>query len=141
MLHLSIFIFKTFFFVPPGILKHLLDAILGSFTGEAVYVDDIPVPKDCLYGAFIYSTHPHARINGIKFRSSLASQKVIAVIDAKDIPSSGDNMCSNFRMVDDEPLFANSVSEFAGQNVAIVVCLNHFNFLAYEVSLYIDPIF
>jgi indole-3-acetaldehyde oxidase len=71
----------------------------------------------------------------------LASQKVIAVIDAKDIPSSGDNMCSNFRMVDDEPLFANSVSEFAGQNVAIVVCLNHFNFLAYEVSLYIDPIF
>ncbi|KAM0886477.1 hypothetical protein ACQ4PT_029662 [Festuca glaucescens] len=90
-------------------------------SGEAVYVDDIPVPKDCLYGAFIYSTHPHARINGIKFRSSLASQKVIAVIDAKDIPSSGDNMCSNFRMVDDEPLFADSVSEFAGQNVAIVI--------------------
>jgi len=27
-------------------------------SGEALYVDDIPAPKDCLYGAFIYSTPP-----------------------------------------------------------------------------------
>ncbi|XP_051179380.1 indole-3-acetaldehyde oxidase isoform X2 [Lolium perenne] len=90
-------------------------------SGEAVYVDDIPVPKDCLYGAFVYSTHPHARINGIKFRPSLASEKVIAVIDAKDIPSGGENVFTNFRMVEDEPIFAVSVTEYAGQLVGIVI--------------------
>jgi xanthine dehydrogenase molybdopterin-binding subunit B len=123
------------------ILKHLVDTIVGSFTGEAVYVDDIPVPKDCLYGAFIYSTHPHAHMNGIKFRPSLASEKVIAVIDAKDIPSGGENVFTNFRMVEDEPIFAHSVTEYAGQLVGIVVRSNHFKFIFYEVSLYVDPIF
>ncbi|KAM0919400.1 hypothetical protein ACQ4PT_008302 [Festuca glaucescens] len=90
-------------------------------SGEAVYVDDIPAPKGCLYGAFIYSTHPHARIKGIKFRSSLASQKVITVIDAKDIPSGGENIGSTFATLGDEALFADSVSEFAGQNIGIVI--------------------
>ncbi|KAB2606367.1 abscisic-aldehyde oxidase [Pyrus ussuriensis x Pyrus communis] len=36
-------------------------------SGEAVYVDDIPSPKYCLHGAFIYSTKPLARVKGIKF--------------------------------------------------------------------------
>ncbi|CAM0902992.1 unnamed protein product [Alopecurus aequalis] len=90
-------------------------------SGEAMYIDDIPAPNDCLYGAFIYSTHPHARIKGIKFRSSLASHKVITVIDAKDIPSGGENIGSTFAIFGDEALFADSVSEFAGQNIGIVI--------------------
>jgi indole-3-acetaldehyde oxidase len=102
-----------------------------------VYVDDIPAPKGCLYGAFIYSTHPHARIKGIKFRSSLASQKVITVIDAKDIPSGGENIGSTFASLGEEALFADSVSEFAGQNIGIVVLLNHFNFLSFFLSFFL----
>uniref|UniRef100_A0A453M0V1 FAD-binding PCMH-type domain-containing protein n=1 Tax=Aegilops tauschii subsp. strangulata TaxID=200361 RepID=A0A453M0V1_AEGTS len=73
-------------------------------SGEAVYVDDIPAPKDCLYGAFIYSTHPHAHIKGVNFKSSLASQKVITVISAKDIPAGGRNVGSAFPMLGDEAL-------------------------------------
>jgi indole-3-acetaldehyde oxidase len=106
--------------------------------GEAVYVDDIPSPKGCLYGAFIYSAHPHAHIKGIKFRPSLASDKVIAVIDAKGIPSGGENIGSTFAGLGDEALFADSISEFAGQNIGVVVLLNHFNFLSHEVG-YVDP--
>ena len=88
-----------------------------------MYVDDIPAPKDCLYGAFIYSTHPHAHVKSINFKSPLASQKVITVITAKDIPSGGENVGSTFLTVlgDDEPLFANPIAEFAGQNIGVVV--------------------
>jgi indole-3-acetaldehyde oxidase len=88
-----------------------------------VFVDDIPAPKDCLYGAFIYSTRPHARVKGINFKSSLASQKVITVITTKDIPSGGENVGSSFPMLGDEALFADPVAEFAGQNIGVVVML------------------
>ncbi|KAF8659334.1 hypothetical protein HU200_058537 [Digitaria exilis] len=90
-------------------------------SGEAIYVDDIPAPKDCLYGAFIYSTHPHAHVKGIKFISSLASEKVITVITAMDIPSGGENIGSSFPMLGDEALFADPVTEFAGQNIGVVI--------------------
>ncbi|VAI37753.1 unnamed protein product [Triticum turgidum subsp. durum] len=91
-------------------------------SGEAVYVGDIPAPKDCLYGAFICSTHPHAHIKSVNFRSSLASQKVITVISAKDIPVGGKNVGSGFRMLGEEALFGDPVSEFAGQNIGISDC-------------------
>ncbi|CAN6281026.1 unnamed protein product [Urochloa humidicola] len=90
-------------------------------SGEAVFVDDIPAPKDCLYGAFIYSTHPHAYVKGINFKPSLASQKVIAVITAKDIPRGGQNVGSGFPMLGDEALFADQIAEFAGQNIGVVI--------------------
>ena len=86
-----------------------------------MYVDDIPAPKDCLYGAFIYSTHPHAHIKGVNFRSSLASEKVIGVITAKDIPAGGKNVGAGINMLGTEALFGDPVSEFAGQNIGIVV--------------------
>ncbi|KAJ1293276.1 hypothetical protein BS78_01G055200 [Paspalum vaginatum] len=90
-------------------------------SGEAVYVDDIPTPKDCLFGAFIYSTRPHARVKGIKFKSSLASQKVIKVITVEDIPSGGQNIGSGFQMFGEEALFVEQVAEFAGQNIGVVI--------------------
>lgn len=98
-----------------------IDHIYFTDTGEAVYVDDIPAPKDCLYGAFIYSTHPYAHVKGINFKPSLASKKVITVITAKDIPSGGQNVGSSFPMLGEEPLFADPIAEFAGQNIGVVV--------------------
>ena len=86
-----------------------------------MYVDDIPSPKDCLYGAFIYSTRPHAHVKGINFKPSLASEKVITVITAKDIPSGGENVGTSLMMLGDEALFADPVAEFAGQNIGVVV--------------------
>ncbi|CAN6314928.1 unnamed protein product [Urochloa humidicola] len=90
-------------------------------SGEAVYVDDIPAPNDCLYGAFIYSTHPYAHVKSINFRTSLASKKVITVITAKDIPSGGQNIGSSFPGMGDELLFADPIAEFAGQNIGVVI--------------------
>lgn len=89
-------------------------------SGEAVYVDDIPSPKDCLHGAFIYSTRPLAHIKGIEFRSSLASKKLITVISCKDIPKGGENIGSTC-MFGSEPLFATSLTEYAGQPLGLVI--------------------
>ncbi|KAJ1288893.1 hypothetical protein BS78_02G123100 [Paspalum vaginatum] len=89
-------------------------------SGEAVYVDDIPAPKNCLYGEFIYSTQPLAYVKSIKFKSSLASEKIVAVVSAKDIPSGGQNIGSTF-MFGDEPLFGDPIAEYAGQALGVVI--------------------
>ncbi|XP_044961392.1 putative aldehyde oxidase-like protein [Hordeum vulgare subsp. vulgare] len=89
-------------------------------SGEAVYVDDIPAPKNCLYGEFIYSTQPLAYVNNIKFKPSLASEKILAVVSAKDIPSGGQNVGASL-MFGDEPLFGAPVAEYAGQALGVVI--------------------
>nr|CAB3456310.1 unnamed protein product [Digitaria exilis] len=89
-------------------------------SGEAVYVDDIPAPKNCLYGEFIYSTKPLAYVKSIKFKSSLASEKIIDVVSAKDIPSGGENIGSSF-IFGDESLFGYPIAEYAGQALGIVI--------------------
>ncbi|CAN6180236.1 unnamed protein product [Urochloa humidicola] len=89
-------------------------------SGEAVYVDDIPAPKHCLHGEFVYSTQPLAFVKNIKFKSSLASQKTITVISAKDIPKQGQNIGS-MSMFGDEALFGDPIAEFAGQALGVVI--------------------
>ncbi|RLM86703.1 putative aldehyde oxidase-like protein [Panicum miliaceum] len=89
-------------------------------SGEAVYVDDIPAPKNCLHGEFIYSTQPLAFVKNITFKSSLSSQKIIAVVSAKDIPKEGQNIGS-MSMFGDEPLFGDPITEFAGQALGVVI--------------------
>ncbi|KAJ1696470.1 hypothetical protein LUZ63_004982 [Rhynchospora breviuscula] len=87
-------------------------------SGEAVYVDDIPSPRDCLYGAFIYSSKPFAHVKGIRLSSS--ADKVVSVISANDIPKEGSNVgaCTIFGS---EPLFPDSMAEYAGQPIGLVV--------------------
>ncbi|XP_058105792.1 indole-3-acetaldehyde oxidase-like isoform X2 [Magnolia sinica] len=89
-------------------------------SGEAVYVDDIPAPKDCLYGAFIYSTRPLARVKGIGFKSTSASERIVDVISVKDIPRGGVNVGS-ICMFGEEPLFADDLTQFAGQPLGFVI--------------------
>ncbi|OMP05279.1 Aldehyde oxidase/xanthine dehydrogenase, a/b hammerhead, partial [Corchorus capsularis] len=87
-------------------------------SGEAVYVDDIPSPKGCLYGAFIYSTEPLAWIKGIKFKPGSSLDGVTALISFKDIP--GVNIGSQ-TIFGSEPLYADELTECAGQRIALVV--------------------
>ncbi|CAN4123176.1 unnamed protein product [Withania somnifera] len=89
-------------------------------SGEAVYVDDIPSPPNCLYGAFIYSTRPLAGVKGIHFGSNSLPDGVTAIITFKDIPSRGDNVGSK-TIFGPEPLFANDLARYAGDRIAFVV--------------------
>ncbi|KAJ8458928.1 hypothetical protein OPV22_031854 [Ensete ventricosum] len=89
-------------------------------SGEAIYVDDIPSPKYCLYGAFVYSRRPLAHIKGIKFKSTSSPQKAFTFIGADDIPKGGQNvgLSGTFGT---EYLFAHSLTECAGQPLGIVI--------------------
>ncbi|WKA11528.1 hypothetical protein VitviT2T_029019 [Vitis vinifera] len=87
-------------------------------SGEAVYVDDIPSPTNCLHGAFIYSTKPLARVKGIKLNPKSVADGVSALISFKDIP--GENIgCKT--IFGTEPLFADDFTRCAGEYIAFVV--------------------
>lgn len=83
-------------------------------------MDDIPSPGNCLYGSFIYSTKPFARVKGIKFSSKSLPDGVTAVISFKDIPKGGQNVGLEFSF-GPEPLFAEELTQYAGEPVAFVV--------------------
>ncbi|VYS67492.1 unnamed protein product [Arabidopsis thaliana] len=89
-------------------------------SGEAVYVDDIPAPENCLYGAFIYSTMPLARIKGIRFKQNRVPEGVLGIITYKDIPKGGQNIGTNGFFTSDL-LFAEEVTHCAGQIIAFLV--------------------
>ncbi|XP_022731916.1 abscisic-aldehyde oxidase-like isoform X4 [Durio zibethinus] len=87
-------------------------------SGEAVYVDDISSPRNCLHGAFIYSTEPLARVKGIKFKPGSSPDGVTTLISFKDIR--GENIGAQ-TIFGSEPLFADELTECAGQRIALVV--------------------
>ncbi|KAL9228641.1 hypothetical protein vseg_004196 [Gypsophila vaccaria] len=89
-------------------------------SGEAVYVDDIPSPNGCLYGAFVYSTKPLAKIKSVHFPSESLPDGVHAVITYKDIPDGGENIgCKT--ILGTESLFADDLTRCAGERIALVV--------------------
>ena len=88
--------------------------------GEAVFVDDIPSPYNCLYGAFIYSTEPLARVKSIKFKTEEKPEGVFDVISFRDIPEAGENVGSK-TIFGTEPLFGDEITQCAGQRLAFVV--------------------
>ncbi|EOA26206.1 hypothetical protein CARUB_v100166510mg, partial [Capsella rubella] len=89
-------------------------------SGEAIYVDDIPSPTNCLYGAFIYSKKPYARIIGIHFKENSVPQGVVAVISCKDIPTNGKNVGMKTGLGSDH-LFAEDFTISVGECLALVV--------------------
>ncbi|EXB73277.1 Aldehyde oxidase 1 [Morus notabilis] len=89
-------------------------------SGEAVFVDDIPSPTNCLYGAFIYSTEPFARVKSIKFKTKEQSYGIVKVVSFRDIPQAGENVGSK-TIFGTEPLFGDELTQCAGQPLAFVV--------------------
>lgn len=88
-----------------------------NHTGEAVYVDDIPSPLNCLHGAFICSTKPLARVKGIRLKSE---KDVNSLVTFQDIPQGGNNIGAD-ALFGPEPLFANELTECTGQRIAFAV--------------------
>ncbi|WJX64391.1 aryl-alcohol oxidase 3 [Trifolium repens] len=89
-------------------------------TGEAVFVDDIPSPPNCLHGTYIYSSKPLARVRSIKLSPELVLDGVRDIISSKDIPSGGENIGAK-TIFGTEPLFAEEIARCAGDRLAVVV--------------------
>ena len=100
------------------------EIVKNNVVGEAVYVDDIPSPTNCLHGAFIFSTKPLARVKGIELKPKSVADGVIAVISFKDMPGENLGIKTGFGP---EPLFTDDFTRCTGQNIALVVIPSSFN--------------
>ncbi|SMX25059.1 xanthine dehydrogenase molybdopterin binding subunit [Boseongicola aestuarii] len=97
------------------------DAAALHVTGQARYVDDIPLPKGALHLAFGVSDVAHGHLRSIDLAAVLAAPDVVAVLTAKDLPFHNDVSPSP----SPEPLLAVDKVHFVGQPVFLVVAKSH----------------
>jgi xanthine dehydrogenase large subunit len=97
------------------------DAAPLHVTGQARYVDDIPLPGNALHLAFGMSTVAHGDITGIDLSAVRAAKGVVAVYSADDLDPMPD--CSP--SAHDEPLLAVGRVHYLGQPVFLVVADSH----------------
>ena len=97
------------------------DAAQQHVSGQAVYVDDIPVPANTLHLAFGLANSACGRIESLNLQSVLNSDGVRAVLTADGLPAANDVSPA----ANDEPLLAEGRIHFAGQPVFLVVADSH----------------
>ncbi len=95
-------------------LRH--DSAHKHVSGDAVYIDDLPEPKDLLHIYVAMSDKAHARIKSMDLTAVEAAKGVALVLTAEDIP--GHNDVSPF--AGDDPLLAEGLVEYIGQPVFAV---------------------
>jgi xanthine dehydrogenase large subunit len=82
-------------------------------SGAANYTDDIPLPDNALHVALGMSTIAHGRIKSMDLSAVAAAPGVVAIATAADVP--GTNLIGP--VLQDDPIFAESLVEFAGQSL------------------------
>jgi xanthine dehydrogenase large subunit len=97
------------------------DAAPLHVTGQARYIDDLPLPANALHLAFGLSTVAHGEITGLDLSAVRAAPGVVAVLSAKDLPEMPD--CSP--SAHDEPLLAEGTVHYVGHPVFLVVAETH----------------
>ncbi len=86
-------------------------------TGQARFIDDLPLPPGTLHAAPCPAPFAHGLIHAIDPTPALARPGVRAVLTAADIP--GENQMGV--LVDDEPLLAEREFLYAGETLALVL--------------------
>ncbi len=93
---------------------------IDSYThvkGESIYLDDIPTLNGTLFGVSFDSPIAHGTIKKLDLSNAEASEGVIRIFTAKDIP--GENQIGG--IIPDEPLIADHHVHFCGMPIAFVV--------------------
>ncbi len=86
-------------------------------SGDARYIDDLPMPADTLHAALGLSPVAHGRIRSLDLSAVRAAPGVVAVLTAADIP--GENNYGPIRK--DDPIFAADLVECVGQPMFAVI--------------------
>jgi xanthine dehydrogenase/oxidase len=89
---------------------------LKQVTGEAVYVDDIPVHHNELFAAMVHSEKAHALIKSVDASAALQHHGVVAFFGANDVPY---NQIGP--VIKDEEMFASKEVLCVGYPIGIVV--------------------
>ncbi|MBV7407529.1 xanthine dehydrogenase molybdopterin binding subunit [Maritimibacter sp. DP1N21-5] len=90
-------------------------------TGSAHYIDDVPVPADCLHLAFGLSKVARGTITGMDLSDVRRSPGVVAVLTAADLPHVNDISTA----AHDEPLLAEGEVFYHAQPIFLVVATSH----------------
>src|SRR5258708_3028423 len=90
-------------------------------SGTANYTDDIPLPENTLHVALGMSTIAHGRIKSMDLSAVAAAPGVVAIATAADVP--GTNLIGP--VLQDDPIFAESLVEFAGQSLFAVAATSY----------------
>ncbi|MEE9452811.1 MAG: xanthine dehydrogenase molybdopterin binding subunit [Paracoccaceae bacterium] len=96
------------------------DSAVAHVSGVARYVDDIPL-AGAVHLAFGLSTVAHARLAAVNLDAVRASDGVIDVLLAADLPGANDVSPS----VHDEPMLAVNTVHFVGQPIFLVIAKSH----------------
>ncbi len=99
------------------------DAARLHVTGQARYIDDLPVPSGCLHLAFGTSEVAAGSITSMDLSQVQAASGVVAVLTAADLPFDNDVSPS----AHDEPLLATDAVHYLGQPLFLVVADSHLN--------------
>ncbi|PPB79912.1 xanthine dehydrogenase molybdenum binding subunit apoprotein [Albidovulum inexpectatum] len=97
------------------------DSAALHVTGAARYVDDVPLPADCLHLCFGLSEIAHGEIESMDLSEVRKSPGVVAVLTARDLPFDNDVSPS----AHDEPLLATGRVHYVGQPIFLVVADSH----------------
>ena len=97
------------------------DAAPLHVTGQARYVDDIPLPKGALHLAFGMSEVAHGRLLALDLEAVKTAPGVVAVLAARDLPFANDVSPSP----SPEPLLATDTVEYIGQPLFLVIADSH----------------
>lgn len=92
-------------------------------TGEAVYVDDIPAPADCLHAALVCSQKALAKVRSVDVQAALQTPGTVAYISATDIPPNGQNVGVSMGTLSRQNLFATDLVECVGHLMGVMVSL------------------
>ena len=93
------------------------DSAVKHVSGAAAYVDDIPELPGTMQVLVGMSERAHARIAALDLDAVRAAPGIVAVLSAADIPGINDAS----PVAGDDPVFAESVVEYAGQSVFAIV--------------------
>ncbi len=89
----------------------------GHVRGESLFVDDLIVQQNTLYGLVFDSPKAHGTIKKLDIAKAEAVEGVVKIFTYKDIP--GENQIGG--IIADEPLLAENEVHFVGQPVAFIV--------------------
>ena len=92
------------------------DSAVKHVSGAALYVDDVPEPRDLLHACVRLSAHAHARVTRLDVSAAAAAPGVAAVMTARDIPGVNDVGPA----FPGDPIFADGLVEYAGQSLFAV---------------------
>ena len=97
------------------------DSAWKHVSGQARYIDDLPMPEALLHAAVGHSEQSHARILSMDLEAVRACPGVVAVITAKDVPGHLDIG----PVFPGDPVLADNIVEHIGQPIFAVAATSH----------------